>query len=77
MMQNGKKLFMAGGTAFLTGLLVGGAMGVLYAPRSGARTRQRLRGFAEDVNERLDLAVGDTRRKMARLFGTGKRVVHG
>ncbi len=37
---------------FLAGLGIGAAAGVLYAPRSGAETREALRARAEEGSER-------------------------
>jgi gas vesicle protein len=44
--------------AFLAGALVGGVVALLFAPRSGAETRDKIRGFAEDE---LDLVRGRAR----------------
>jgi gas vesicle protein len=37
--------------AFLGGVLVGGIVAVLYAPRSGAETRRRMAGAVDDTRE--------------------------
>ena len=37
--------------AFVGGALVGGAAAVLFAPRSGAETRQRITGAVDDTKE--------------------------
>jgi gas vesicle protein len=34
--------------AFLTGALIGGAVALLYAPRSGQQTREMIRDFVDD-----------------------------
>lgn len=34
--------------AFLTGALIGGAVALLFAPRSGAETREMIRDFVDD-----------------------------
>lgn len=39
--------------AFLVGGLVGTAVGLLYAPRSGKETRQRIKGMSEDLSDRI------------------------
>lgn len=43
------------------GLLAGVGMGVLYAPRSGEETRQRLREGAERARERARIAANRVR----------------
>ncbi len=43
---------VAVGLALLAGCLIGGVVGVLYAPQSGSRTRRQLAGLADDVRER-------------------------
>jgi gas vesicle protein len=40
--------------AVLLGGLIGAAIGMLYAPRSGKETRRRLRELSEDISETLD-----------------------
>lgn len=48
--------------AFVGGALAGGAAAMLLAPRSGAETRQRIRGVAhdaKDVASRMPQAVRD------------------
>jgi gas vesicle protein len=48
MAENGGSSFLW----FLTGLGVGAALGVLYAPQSGRETRETLCGSAGDVSDR-------------------------
>ena len=44
---------------FGIGLLVGGALGVLLAPKPGSETREKLKGYATDFGERAKVIAGD------------------
>ena len=44
---------------FGMGLLVGGALGILLAPKPGHETREQLKGFATDFGERAKVVAGD------------------
>jgi gas vesicle protein len=44
---------------FGIGLLVGGALGVLLAPKPGTETREQLKGLATDFGERARVVAGD------------------
>ena len=46
--MNGKFL------AFLTGVAVGGILGVLYAPAKGSDTRRKLRDSASDLSDGIN-----------------------
>ncbi|HBU70101.1 MAG TPA: hypothetical protein DEE98_06920 [Elusimicrobia bacterium] len=45
--------------AFLLGGIVGAAIGILYAPRSGKETRERLHGLGDDLTDKLKDMGGD------------------
>jgi len=49
--------------AFLLGGLIGGAIGLLYAPRAGRQTRQMLVGEGEDVLEKATATIRDAQDK--------------
>ncbi|MDR2811766.1 MAG: YtxH domain-containing protein [Endomicrobium sp.] len=38
---------------FILGGLIGAALGVLYAPKSGKETRQDIKKFSEDVADKV------------------------
>ena len=44
---------------FLSGLLVGSAVGVLFAPHRGQITRRKIRRKVEDVRNQVDETVED------------------
>lgn len=49
----------SGLTGFTLGAIFGAVMGVLYAPREGAKTRQLIREQAESTTDRAKVAVSD------------------
>ncbi|MGH7360052.1 MAG: YtxH domain-containing protein, partial [Candidatus Methylomirabilales bacterium] len=51
------------GLAFLLGGALGACLALLYAPESGKRTRERLRRFAEEAQEKTGAAVKEFRDK--------------
>lgn len=66
----------------LGGVALGALLGILYAPRSGERTRRRLRRQYEDVRERAadlgdDLVerIEDLRRSVAERIAAGQDYV--
>lgn len=74
-MMNGNNRVWAVGLSFLTGLVVGGAAGVLYAPQSGARTRRRLSTMADDVRERAGEVAEDAAGAVEKMVERGRRLV--
>jgi gas vesicle protein len=57
-----------GATALVIGVCVGVGTGLLFAPHSGARTRRRIRSFAEDM-------VEDTAEAVDGVIERGRRLV--
>jgi hypothetical protein len=50
--------------AFLTGGVVGAALGVLFAPKSGKETREDIARAVEDVKEKTDVLTQDAKSKI-------------
>jgi gas vesicle protein len=76
-MTNGRNgMMMPVGLSFLTGCLVGGAVGLLYAPQSGARTRRQLTNVVEDVKECAGEMVEDATGTVQRAVEHGCRLVN-
>lgn len=63
------------GLTALAGLLAGGAVGVLYAPQSGARTRRRLCGAIEDLKERVGEIAAETSDVLESAVDRGRRAL--
>lgn len=61
-----------GGTlAFLVGALVGGILGVLFAPGSGAETRRAIRRRAGELRDAAEETLGDTWTQARRQIDEG------
>ena len=57
MSNNGENSGFATVFAFLTGVIAGAAVGLLYAPNSGAETREKVRKTSTDVkNQTVEFA---------------------
>jgi gas vesicle protein len=59
---------MLAGLSLCAGAVIGLGTGVLFAPRSGERTRRRIKDFVEDAGEHLDEKKSVAKRSMTRLF---------
>lgn len=66
--------------AFLTGALIGGAVALLFAPRSGAETRGMIRDFVEDevdmVKDRAAAARDYVEGEIDRYKRRARRAAH-
>ncbi len=60
---------------FLAGLGVGAVIGVLYAPKSGAETRQAIRMKAEEATDFVVNRARQAREQAAEWFDKGKDMV--
>jgi len=63
-------------TLFLGGLIGGGAA-LLFAPRSGKETRQRIEGFADDVKGRAQCYYMRGKGKVTTAVGRGRDFFEG
>ena len=60
---------------FLAGLGLGALAGVLYAPRSGAETRETIRARAEEGREYVKNRAREAREQAAQWADKGREVV--
>ncbi|MDR2458149.1 MAG: YtxH domain-containing protein [Clostridiales Family XIII bacterium] len=58
--------------AFILGGLIGAALGVLYAPKSGKETRQDIKRFSEDVADKVKDLGEDFTEKGRKVYEEGK-----
>jgi gas vesicle protein len=54
---------------FLAGAAIGAALGVLFAPRSGKETRERMAGKARATKDDLDEFINEARAEWAKTKG--------
>ena len=54
---------------FLAGAAIGAALGVLFAPRSGKETRERMAGKARATKDDLDEFINEARAEWAKAKG--------
>jgi len=66
---------LMGGFMFLAGVAVGVGTGLLIAPESGARTRRRLRDYAEDLGDQITDLADETKVKVGKFVDRGKDFV--
>ncbi|MDR2645396.1 MAG: YtxH domain-containing protein [Endomicrobium sp.] len=58
--------------AFILGGLIGAALGVLYAPKSGKETRREIKRFGEDVADKVKDLGEDLTEKGRKVYEDGK-----
>ena len=58
--------------SFLLGGLVGAGVALLFAPKSGRETREKIKELAEDVKERAECYVDQAKGKVTSTVGKGK-----
>jgi len=75
-MTDERNVLIPMGFSLLTGLLIGGIAGLLYAPQSGARTRRQIANFAEDVKERAGEAAEDATEALNKVVDNSRRFVN-
>ncbi len=64
--------FAALALAFVTGGLLGAAVGLLFAPRTGVETRERIKERAEGAREKLKETSETVRERAEEMAETGK-----
>jgi len=75
-MMNERNLLVPMGFSLLTGLLIGGIAGLLYAPQSGSRTRRQIANLAEDMKERVGEMADDATGAVNKMVDNGRRFVN-
>ncbi len=63
--------------SFLLGGVVGAGLALLLAPQSGPETREKIRGFADDVKNKTTHYVDDTKEKVSSYVDKGKDYYEG
>ena len=63
------------GMGFLLGAVVGVAIGMLYAPRSGVETRAMISEKADEVKEKVNEAVDMVKEKASSMRGRAEQAV--
>jgi gas vesicle protein len=64
------------GLAFVSGGLLGAAMALLMAPRSGRQTREQLRGYARGVEENLSELNDTVTESVDQVIDKGHEWIH-
>jgi len=75
-MTDERNVLVPMGFSLLTGLLIGGIAGLLYAPQSGARTRRQIANFAEDMKERAEEMAEDATGAVNKMVDNSRRFVN-
>jgi gas vesicle protein len=58
--------------SFLLGGVVGAGLAFLLAPQSGIETRRKIKDLADDVKEKTNAYINETREKVAGAMDDGK-----
>ena len=61
--------------SFFLGGLIGAAVAMLTAPKTGKETRQQIKGLADDVKEKASAYYGQAKEKVASTVEDGKAFV--
>jgi gas vesicle protein len=66
-----------GSMAFISGVAMGIAIGLLWAPQSGKRTREDLQDFATDTLDQAEEWMDSTKDTVENLVKKGKAAIGG
>jgi gas vesicle protein len=61
--------------SFILGGLIGAAIGILYAPRSGKDTRKKLQQFGEDVSDKVENFGEEMRDKTQQIINESREKI--
>ena len=61
--------------AFVLGGIIGAAVGILYAPRSGKDTRKKLKDISEDLSEKIGDVGEEVKSKSKQIIAEGKEKI--
>ena len=61
--------------AFLGGAALGAVAALLFAPQSGRKTREQLRGYAREAEDALREAANEAGQKLGEALSEGKEFV--
>jgi gas vesicle protein len=61
--------------AFVMGAAIGGGLALLTAPRSGEETRNKVRGMADDVRQRIKDIAAEAEAKIKETIEEGREVL--
>ncbi|GEM_PF-791376 len=67
-----KNIQMKNFLSLLTGVLAGAAIGVLLAPESGDKTREKLKKYGKELQTDLDARIEEGREKVSELRDLGE-----
>jgi gas vesicle protein len=62
--------------AFILGGIIGAVAGILYAPRSGKETREKLVGMGEDLAEKFEGVTDEVKNKAKHFVSEGKEKIN-
>lgn len=60
--------------ALLTGAMVGGCLGLLFAPQTGAKTRKQVKKWIDEALETAEEKFEDVKEKVEEKFGHTQEV---
>ncbi|MDR3243325.1 MAG: YtxH domain-containing protein [Elusimicrobiota bacterium] len=60
---------------FVVGAVIGAAVGLLYAPKTGRETREDLRRLGEDLSDTVADFSGDLKEKTRKIYNEGRERV--